>query len=336
MSTAPETRIPVTIVTGFLGSGKTTLINRILSEAHGRKIAVIENELGEADIDGAVLLEGRDGEIVEMMNGCICCTVRGDLVRILGRLARERKAGALAFDHVVIETTGVADPAPVAQTFFVEPECVDDYRLDAVVTLVDAKHGAAALDAERQARAQVGFADRLLISKTDLASEPDTRVLTERLSRMNARAGIARVEHGHTDVASLLDLRGFELDADRDLEALPLHAAHAHEDDIASFVVREARPYDLEKLEEFMGLLVDRYAPDMLRYKGILNIAGRAERLVFQGVHGLLGTEPGQSWRPGESRSSTLVFIGRGLPREFFEQGLTACVEHSSAEPAPA
>ena len=329
MSTPPETRIPVTIVTGFLGSGKTTLINRILSEAHGLKIAVIENELGEADIDGAVLLEGRDEQIVEMMNGCICCTVRGDLVRILGRLARERKAGALAFEHVVIETTGVADPAPVAQTFFVEPECVADYRLDGIVTLVDAKHGAAALSEERQARAQVGFADRLLVSKTDLASGPETRALTERLARMNARAGIARVEHGHTDIASLLDLRGFELDQDRDLDALPSHA-HAHEDDIASFVVREARAYDLTRLEEFLGLLVDRYAPDMLRYKGVLNVEGRDERLVFQGVHGLLGTEPGTAWGAGESRSSTLVFIGRRLPQAFFEQGLAACVSRCS------
>jgi G3E family GTPase len=334
--TAPETRIPVTIVTGFLGSGKTTLINGILSEAHGLKIAVIENELGEADIDGAMLVEGRDEQIVEMMNGCVCCTVRGDLVRILARLARERKVGALAFEHVVVETTGVADPSPVAQTFFVEPECLSDYRLDGVVTLVDAKHGPSTLTAERQARAQVGFADRLLVSKTDLVSEAQVRALTDRLAGMNARASIERVERGHTDVASLLALRGFELDSDRDLAALTVDAAHAHEDDVASFVVREARAYDLERLEAFMGMLVDRYAPEMLRYKGVLNIAGRSERLIFQGVHGLLGTEPGQAWRPGETRSSTLVFIGRGLPRKFFEQGLVDCIDHAGAEPAAA
>jgi G3E family GTPase len=334
MSTAPDARIPVTVITGFLGSGKTTLIRSILGEAHGLRIAVIENELAEADIDGAILFDGGDAEIVELMNGCICCTVRGDLVRTLGRLARERQARELAFDHVVIETTGLADPVPVAQTFFLEPDCVRDYRLDGVVTLVDAKHGAAALTDHREAQAQVGFADRLLLSKTDLASEPETELLTERLRRMNARASIARVAHGRTDVSGLLGLRGFELDAGGDIEGLPVHGAHGHADPVASFVVREARPYDLEKLEGFMGLLIDRYGADMLRYKGLLNVAGHAQRLVFQGVHGLLGSEPGKPWRPGESRTSTLVFIGRSLPREVFEQGLHACVEGSGADPA--
>jgi G3E family GTPase len=223
---------------------------------------------------------------------------------------------------------------PVAQTFFVEPGCARDYRLDGVVTLVDAKHGAAALTAHREAQAQVGFADRLLLSKTDLAAEPGTALLTERLRRMNARASIAHVTHGQTDIAALLGLRGFELDAAADIEALPLQGAHRHADAVGSFVVREARPYDLEKLEGFIGLLVDRYGPDMLRYKGLLNVAGRAERLVFQGVHGLLGCEPGKPWRPGESRASTLVFIGRNLPRDVFERGLRACVEGSGADPA--
>ena len=334
MSTAPGARIPVTVITGFLGSGKTTLIKSILGEAHGLKIAVIENELAEADIDGAILLDGGDAEIVELMNGCICCTVRGDLVRILGRLAGERQARELAFDHVIIETTGLADPAPVAQTFFLEPDCMRDYRLDGVITLVDAKHGAATLTAHREAQAQVGFADRLLLSKTDLASERETQILTERLRRMNARASIARAVSGHTDVSGLLGLRGFDLDAAADIEGLPLHAAHGHADRVASFVVRESRPFDLEKLEGFMGLLIDRYGEDMLRYKGLLNVAGRSERLVFQGVHGLLGCEPGKPWRPGESRTSTLVFIGRSLPRELFEQGLHACVEGSGADPA--
>lgn len=329
-------RIPVTIITGFLGSGKTTLINRILTGTHGRRIAVIENEFGEADIDAEILLENREEQIVELMNGCICCTVRGDLVRILASLASKRKAGALAFEHVVIETTGLADPGPVAQTFFVEPECVCEYRLDGMVTLVDAKHGGATLTRERVAQSQVGFADRILLSKSDLIPEAETAALIARLKRMNGRATVTPVELGCVEMPDLLALGGFELTVGDDTSQPPAHATHGHGDDVASFVIREHRAYDLEKLEGFMSLLVERYGPDMLRYKGVLNIAGREERIVFQGVHALLGSEPGKRWRHDEKRSSTMVFIGRRLPRASFEKGLASCVEGSAADPAVA
>ena len=334
MSTAPVNRIPVTIVSGFLGSGKTTLVNRILHEAHGMRIAVIENELGEEGIDGEILLQDARERIVEMNNGCICCTVRGDLVRILGDLAAKRAAGALDFAHVVIETTGLADPAPVAQTFFAEPDVVRAYRLDGIVTLVDAKHGGVALTEHREAQAQVGFADRLLLSKTDLVGEDESDALIARLARMNARAEIKPAHHGRTDIADLLDIGGFELDHAADIEHLHAHAHQRHSDEIASFVYREARPFDLDKLENFLALLVDRYGADMLRYKGILSVAGRDERIVFQGVHGLLGAEPGKPWAAGQTRASTLVFIGRKLPRTLFERGLSLCTADSDADPA--
>lgn len=334
MSSASENRIPVTIVTGFLGSGKTTLVNRVLHEAHGSRIAVIENELGEEGIDGEILLQDSGDRIVEMMNGCICCTVRGDLVRILGDLAAKRAAGALAFERVVIETTGLADPAPVAQTFFLEPGVVREYRLDGIVTLVDAKHGGAALTGHREAQAQVGFADRLLLTKTDLVHEDESRALIARLERINAKAKAAKIAHGRADIADLLDIGGFELDSAGDIEDLHAHAQERHSDDIASFVYRDPRPFDLEKLESFLALLVDRYGADMLRYKGILSVAGRDECIVFQGVHAMLGAEPGKPWPPGAARSSTLVFIGRKLPCALFEDGLGLCVEGSAADPA--
>jgi G3E family GTPase len=336
MSSASENRIPVTIVTGFLGSGKTTLVNRVLHEAHGSRIAVIENELGEEGIDGEILLQDAGDRIVEMMNGCICCTVRGDLVRILGDLAAKRAAGELAFERVVIETTGLADPAPVAQTFFLEPGVVREYRLDGIVTLVDAKHGGVALTEHREAQAQVGFADRLLLTKTDLVHEDESLALIARLERINAKAKVAKVAHGRAAIADLLDIGGFELDHAADIEHVHTHThTHTrHSDEIASFVYRESRPFDLEKLENFLALLVDRYGADLLRYKGILSVAGRDERIVFQGVHGLLGAEPGRPWPQGGTRGSTLVFIGRKLPRALFEHGLSLCVQGSAADPA--
>ena len=328
-----DPRAPVTVITGFLGSGKTTLLNRMLHEEHGRRIAVIENELGEAGIDGEILLQ--DGaEIVEMNNGCICCTVRGDLVRILGTLAERRTAGDLVFDRVVIETTGLADPAPVTQTFFVEPQVVRNFRLDGIVTLVDAKHGDVTLSEHREAQAQVGFADRILLTKTDLVSEAESAALSARLRRINMRATLHVAIHGRIDIADLLDLGGFDFEAVREIEDLQPHNHARHSDEIASFVCRETRAYNLEKLETFLGLLIERFGADMLRYKGILNVAGRIERIVFQGVHALLGVEPGRPWASDEIRSSTLVFIGRRLPRTLIEQGLALCVEGSEADPA--
>ena len=326
--------IPVTILTGFLGSGKTTLLNRILQEAHGHRIAVIENEFGEAGIDNELLVQDRDEQIIEMNNGCICCTVRGDLVRILGELATKRDAGTLQFDRVVIETTGLADPAPVAQTFFVDEDISRKYLLDAIVTLVDARHAPAQLDEHHEAQEQVGFADRLLISKTDLVLEADVRTLRARLARMNPRARIAEARHGVADIDDLLDIRGFNLNAILEIEPEFLtDVTHEHDDEVTSFVFRESRPLDLERTEEFLSTVVQTYGAQLMRYKGVLNIQGVDQRVVLQGVHMLMGSDAGAPWKKGERRDSRLVFIGRDMPRELLEQGLARCV--AGATPAP-
>src|SRR5438445_152668 len=208
-ASADKDLIPVTILTGFLGAGKTTLLNRILTEQHGEKIAVIENEFGETGIDNDILVKDKQEQIVEMNNGCICCTVRGDLVRILGDLGRKRKLGKLKFDRVIIETTGLANPGPVAQTFFMDEAIHDQYLLDAVVTVVDAKHADKQLDEHDEARRQVGFADHILISKTDLVDDAQVDALMKRLRRMNPRARQTKVHFGEADVRDILDIRGF-------------------------------------------------------------------------------------------------------------------------------
>ncbi|HEX2829924.1 MAG TPA: GTP-binding protein [Burkholderiales bacterium] len=330
--------VPVTILTGFLGSGKTTLLNRLLRAAHGERIAVIENELGEVGIDGALLLDATGAEIVEMANGCICCTVRGDLTRSLSELAGKRDRGELRFDRVVVETTGVADPGPVAQTFFVEPDVTQRYRLDGIVTLVDAVHGASTLDAQREARRQVGFADRLLVTKTDLAAECDVQALAVRLRRMNARAPLKRSVHGAGDASDVLDLGGFELDGALGIDPHFLNEPHAHrhEDDIASFVWRSAASLDLTRIEEFLGLAIERFGDDLLRYKGVLDVEGRTERIVLQGVQRLVGCDAGRRWAEGEARESVIVFIGRNLPREALARGLNLCAAGAVQDPASA
>jgi G3E family GTPase len=319
-------QIPVTILTGFLGSGKTTLLNRILQEQHGQRIAVIENEFGEAGIDNEILLQDRDEQIIEMNNGCICCTVRGDLVRILGNLADKRNSGELKFDRVVIETTGLADPAPVAQTFFVEDKIHEHYLLDAVVTLVDAKHAPRQLKEHHEAQEQVGFADRILISKSDLVSESETTALKERLRGLNPRAPIKSVHFGKTDIADVLDVRGFNLDDILSIEPGFLEENHhEHDDQISSFVFRDKRPFIMEKLDTFLGGIVEIYGTDMLRYKGVLNVQGNDKRVVFQGVHMLMASDLGKPWENAE-RESVLVFIGRNLPKDVFEAGLRTCL----------
>ena len=326
--------IPVTIVTGFLGSGKTTLLNHVLRSGHGRRIAVIENEYGEVGVDGDILLREHGGEIVEMANGCVCCTVRGDLTRILGELAQKRARGELRFERVVIETTGLADPGPVAQTFFVEDAVVRDYRLDGIVTLVDAVHAARTLDTQAEARRQVGFADRLLITKTDLADAAAVDSLAARLGSMNARAPVKRVVHGRADVADVLDLDGFELDGALALDPRFLHDSHhAHRDDVSSFVWRAAEALDLEKIEEFLGLAIERWGDDLLRYKGVLAIAGRDERIVLQGVQRMAGSDIGPRWGEGERRASVIVFIGRALPRELLMSGLDLGAAGTAQDP---
>jgi G3E family GTPase len=327
-ATPEKDLIPVTILTGFLGAGKTTLLNRILTEQHGEKIAVIENEFGETGVDNDILVKDQGEQIVEMNNGCLCCTVRGDLVRILGDLGKKRRQGKLQFDRVIIETTGLANPGPVAQTFFMDEEIHDQYLLDAVVTVVDAKHGRQTLDEHDEARAQVGFADRILISKTDLVEEKETSELQGRMRSMNPRAHQKKVHFGDADIKEILDIRGFNLNAalDIDPDFLKDETHHHHDEDVQSFVWRDPRPLHMEKIETFLSLMVQNYGEDLLRYKGVLNVQGEPRRMIFQGVHMLMGGTPGKPWAPGEARESVMVFIGRKLPRRLFEEGLAYCV----------
>ena len=320
-------QVPVTILTGFLGSGKTTLLNRILKEQHGHRIAVIENEFGEEGVDNDLLLQERDEQIVEMNNGCICCTVRGDLVRILGDLRERRDRGEIAFERVVIETTGMADPGPVAQTFFVDEEIADYYLLDAVITVVDAHHGERQLNEHKEAQEQVGFADRILLSKVDLVDEAARERLTARLGRMNPRAPVRPVHFGDAPIADILDIRGFNLNAVLEIDPQFLASdAHEHDDAVQSFVFRSNKPFDPGKLEDFLSGLIQVYGPDMLRYKGVLYMKGSDRQTVFQGVHMMMGADVGRRWQAGEKRSSRMVFIGRNLPKETFIKGLEQCL----------
>lgn len=319
--------IPVTILTGFLGSGKTTLLKRILHEQHGERIAVIENEFGEEGIDNELLVQEKNEQIVEMNNGCICCTVRGDLIRILGNLSDKRKDGSLKFDRVIIETTGLADPGPVAQTFFMDEGINKNYLLDAIVTVVDAKHAPQQLQEHHEAQEQVGFADRILLSKTDLVAEHETQALMERIRIMNPRAGIKRVHFGETEIKDILDVRGFNLNDILEIEPDFLEEDHhEHDDDISPFIFKEQRPFDQRKLEAFLGSLIEQYGTDMLRYKGVLHIKDYERRVVFQGVHMMMGSDLGRPWEPDKTRESVLVFIGRKLPQEEFIAGLRKCL----------
>jgi G3E family GTPase len=347
--------IPTTILTGFLGAGKTTLLNRILQEPHGLKIAVIENEFGPESIDSDILLQENSEQIIEMNNGCICCTVRGDLVVALGALAARRDAGELHFDRVIIETTGVANPGPVAQTFFMNDEVAVRYLLDAIITVVDARHGMAQLDAQEEAQRQVGFADRLLLSKTDLVDTDTLDLLRARLRRINPRAPIMVADFGRIPIAEVLDLRGFNLNDKLEIDPAFLaeqeaaheheherdhdhshghghdHADHhvhdqAHADDISAFMFKSDRPFNVARLDEMLGGLVQVYGPRLLRYKGVLWMDGSDRKIVFQGVHQMMGSDVGAPWADDEVRSSRMVFIGKNLPRETFIEGLEQCL----------
>jgi len=350
---ALDDMVPVTILTGFLGAGKTTLLKRILTEYHGKRIAVIENEFGPESIDNDLLVEVRDEEIIELSNGCICCTVRGDLMRTLVDLRARREKGELSYERVVIETTGMANPGPVCQTFFMDDTVAEYFRLDSVITVVDAKHGMETLDAQPEAQKQVGFADRILISKRDLVEQSEYDALCHRLMRMNPRAEIESVHFGEADLTKIIDISGFNLNTILDIDPAFLadehpdaahdhkhghdhghghdhhhhdHHGHHHDDEIGAFVFRSNKPFDPEHLEEFLGGVVQVYGPDLLRYKGILYMKGVDRRMLFQGVHMLMGAEPGKPWGPKEKKATKMVFIGRKLPQEIFTQGLEQCL----------
>jgi G3E family GTPase len=341
--------IPATILTGFLGSGKTTLLKRVLRESHGQKIAVIENEFGQENIDTEILVADTNEQIVQMNNGCVCCTIREDLRSTLSELAEKRRKGELDFERVVIETTGLADPGPVAQTFFIDDEIAQSYLLDSILTLVDAKHAGSQLDLRQEARRQVGFADQIFISKTDLVDERSVEELVHRLKHMNPRAPHSRVHFGEVAISDVFDLRGFNLNAKLEIDPEFLNADdaeherhdhhdhehgqhcehphhHRHDDDVASFVFRSDRPFSAAKLEDFLGSMVQVYGPKMLRYKGVLYMKGSERKVVFQGVHQLMGSDLGPKWAPNEKKSSKMVFIGVDLPKEILLQGLQGCL----------
>ena len=321
------TMIPVTVLTGFLGAGKTTLLQRVLTEQHGQKIAVIENEFGAESIDNELLVQAAGEQLVEMNNGCICCTVRGDLSRILKELHEKRAAGTAKFERVIIETTGMANPGPVAQTFFMDEFVADHYLLDAVITVVDAKHGMQTLDTQDEAQAQVAFADRLLVSKRDLVSEAEFATLKQRLVQMNPRAPVTPVDFGKVDIKDILDIRGFNLNAVLDISPEFLTSdAHTHDDAVKSFVFQSDRAFDGTKFEEFMSAITQVYGNDMLRYKGVLWLHGLERRMVFQGVHMMMGADAGKPWAKGEKKSSKMVFIGRAMPEKTIVEGLKQCL----------
>jgi G3E family GTPase len=332
-------RIPVTVLTGYLGAGKTTLLNRILSQQHGRRYAVIVNEFGEIGIDAELILNS-DEELFEMNNGCICCTVRGDLIRTLhGLLAKDRN-----FDAILVETTGLADPGPVAQTFFVDGYLRSKTELDSVTTVVDALHIGLRLNDSREAREQIAFADQIILNKVDLVPEPELCELEARLHAMNAIAPIHRAKRAEVDLDTILGRGGFDLNRIIDLEPHFLNAPHGtaghvhgtdcdehdethrHDDEVKSISLALDRPIDRRKIARWLTALCKNRGPDILRAKGIIDVKDNDRRLVFQAVHMILEGDLQREWKPGERRFSRLVFIGRNLDSAELRAGFESCV----------
>ena len=315
-------QVPVTVLTGFLGSGKTTLLNRILTEQHGKKYAVVVNEFGEAGIDNDLVVDA-DEEVFEMNNGCICCTVRGDLIRILGGLMKR----ADKFDAILLETTGLADPAPVAQTFFVDAEVEEKTRLDSVVTLVDARHFERQLEDSHEAAEQVAFADLVLLNKIDLV-DAETRARVEaRIRAMNPYARIVHSEKCDVPLDTVLGQSAFDLKRVLEIEPQFLEEDHAHEHDdgVVSVSLEADTPLDPDRFQAWFGTLLQTRGQDILRSKGILDMKGEDERFVIQGVHMLMEGDTMGPWPEGEARRSRLVFIGRGLDGMGLEEGFASC-----------
>jgi G3E family GTPase len=354
MTQSAPTKIPVTVLTGYLGAGKTTLLNRILSEDHGKRYAVIVNEFGEIGIDNDLIV-GADEEVFEMNNGCVCCTVRGDLIRVLSGLMK-RKGG---FDAIIIETTGLADPGPVAQTFFVDEDVKARTKLDSVTTVVDAKHVLLRLSDSKEAREQIAFADQIVLNKTDLVSEDDLRMLEARLRRLNPLAPIHRAQRSNVPLDTILGRGGFDLDRIVSIEPEFLNPAHGeaghvhdehcahdhghdhhhdhghdhghakasdiHDDDIRGISLRLDRPLDGGKITNWLNDVLATQGPDILRAKGIIDVAGDERRLVFQAVHMILEGDFQRPWQATDERHSRLVFIGRDLDEAKLRAGFEAC-----------
>ena len=332
-----KSRTPCTILTGFLGAGKTTLVNHILrSKNHGMRIAVIENEFGEVGVDDALLVLETEEEVFEMNNGCICCTVRGDLLRIFEKLsAREGEP----FDHVLIETTGLADPAPVAQTFFVDENVKARYALDAIVTVVDARHCLQHLceskpeGVENESVEQVAFADRLLLNKVDLVTDDEKAAVRAKLHEINACCEIIETEQCVVDLKRVLGVQAFDLDSilQREEDFLNPDGEHAHDESVTSVGIEFDGALQLDALNRWLTRMLQEKGVDIFRCKGVLNVKGSDARYVFQGVHMMMGISSsddgiGRPWKEGESRTNRLIFIGRNLDREEIQKAFEACV----------
>lgn len=360
-STPAQAKIPVTVLTGYLGAGKTTLLNRILTEDHGKRYAVIVNEFGEIGIDNDLVV-GADEDVFEMNNGCVCCTVRGDLIRVVSGLMKRQRPGKPAFDAIIVETTGLADPGPVAQTFFVDEDVKAKTQLDSVTALVDAKHVMARLDDSKEAREQVAFADRIILNKVDLVDAAALDAVEARLRALNPLAPITRAERSNVPLDSVLGVHAFDLD--RILEVKPdfvnpPHGAHghvhdehcghdhdhdhghgrdhdhahhhhgarghAHQDDIKGIALSLDRPIDGAKFTQWLDLLLGSQGQNILRAKGIIDVQGEDRRLVFQAVHMILEGDLQRAWGVNERRWSRAVFIGRDLDEADLRRGFEAC-----------